>query len=53
MFPGQGSQAVGMGCDLIAVHAAMRETYAQASEVLGYDLEYLCAEGPVDKKAHK
>ncbi|HET6477270.1 MAG TPA: ACP S-malonyltransferase [Thermoleophilia bacterium] len=49
MFPGQGSQAVGMGCDLIAAHAAMRETYAEASGVLGYDLEYLCAEGPVDQ----
>ncbi len=49
MFPGQGSQAVGMGCDLIVGHAAMRETYAEASEILGYDLEYLCAEGPVDQ----
>ena len=49
MFPGQGSQAVGMGCDLIVAHAAMRETYAEASGVLGYDLEYLCAEGPVDQ----
>lgn len=49
MFPGQGSQAVGMGCDLIAAHLAMRETYAEASGVLGYDLEGLCAEGPVDQ----
>src|SRR5665647_3091413 len=49
MFPGQGSQAVGMGCDLASADPAMRETYAQASEVLGYDLEGLCAEGPVDQ----
>ena len=49
MFPGQGSQAVGMGCDLASADPVMRETYAQASEVLGYDLEGLCAEGPVDQ----
>ncbi len=49
MFPGQGSQALGMGCDLVAAHSAMRETYADASVVLGYDLECLCAEGPADQ----
>ncbi len=49
MFPGQGSQAIGMGCDLMAVHPAMRQTYAEASGVLGYDLECLCSEGPADQ----
>ncbi len=49
MFPGQGSQAVGMGCDLCSADPLMRETYAQATEVLGYDLEGLCADGPVDQ----
>jgi [acyl-carrier-protein] S-malonyltransferase len=49
MFPGQGSQAVGMGCDLCAADPLMRETYEQATQVLGYDLEGLCAEGPVDQ----
>jgi [acyl-carrier-protein] S-malonyltransferase len=49
MFPGQGSQAVGMGCDLCAAHPVMRETYAEASEVLGYDLQGLCADGPADQ----
>ncbi len=47
MFPGQGSQAVGMGCDLAAAYPAMDATYAAASEVLGYDLLGLCAQGPM------
>ncbi len=51
MFPGQGSQAVGMGCDLAAADPVMRETYAEASSVLGYDLEGLCTAGPVDQLA--
>ena len=46
MFPGQGSQAVGMGCDLVAADPLMRETYAEASEVLGYDLWALVQGGP-------
>ena len=49
MFPGQGSQAVGMGCDLAAADPAMREAYAEASEVLGYDLQDLCCQGPMDR----
>ncbi|HOT23392.1 MAG TPA: ACP S-malonyltransferase [Thermoleophilia bacterium] len=48
MFPGQGSQAVGMGCDLAAADPLMRETFAEASEVLGYDLARLCAAGPAE-----
>ena len=49
MFPGQGSQAVGMGCDLAAAEPEMRDAYAEASEVLGYDLRDLCAQGPMDR----
>jgi [acyl-carrier-protein] S-malonyltransferase len=49
MFPGQGSQAVGMGCDLAASDPAMRDVYAEASEVLGYDLQDLCCQGPIDR----
>lgn len=48
MFPGQGSQVVGMGCDLCADEPVMRATYEEASAVLGYDLERLCAAGPTD-----
>jgi [acyl-carrier-protein] S-malonyltransferase len=49
MFPGQGSQAVGMGCDLAAALPEMRDAYAEASEVLGYDLQDLCCQGPIDR----
>jgi len=48
MFPGQGSQAVGMGCDLAAAEPVMRRTYAEASVMLGYDLMELCSTGPVE-----
>jgi [acyl-carrier-protein] S-malonyltransferase len=48
MFPGQGSQAVGMGCDLAGAEPLVRDTFAQASEVLAYDLEALCAAGPAE-----
>ena len=49
MFPGQGSQAVGMGCDLAVAEPEMRDAYAEASELLGYDLQDLCAQGPMDR----
>jgi [acyl-carrier-protein] S-malonyltransferase len=48
-FPGQGSQAVGMGCDLAAAEPEMRDAYAEASELLGYDLQDLCCQGPIDR----
>jgi [acyl-carrier-protein] S-malonyltransferase len=50
MFPGQGSQAVGMGCDLCAAHPQMRDTYAEASDILDFDLEIVCA-GPAEALA--
>lgn len=49
MFPGQGSQAVGMGCDLAVAEPEMRDAYAEASELLGYDLQDLCVQGPIDR----
>jgi [acyl-carrier-protein] S-malonyltransferase len=49
MFPGQGSQAVGMGCDMAAAEPEMRDAYAEASTVLGYDLQDLCCQGPMDR----
>lgn len=45
VFPGQGSQAVGM-LDAWGDHAAVRETLAEASEALGEDIAKLIAEGP-------
>jgi len=46
MFPGQGSQSVGMLSALADTDPAVRETFAEASEALGYDLWKLCQEGP-------
>jgi [acyl-carrier-protein] S-malonyltransferase len=46
VFPGQGSQSVGMLADLAKTYSLVTETYAEASEVLGYDLWKLTLEGP-------
>lgn len=46
LFPGQGSQQVGMGKDLYEAYPAARETFQQADEVLGFALSKLCFEGP-------
>jgi [acyl-carrier-protein] S-malonyltransferase len=49
MFPGQGSQAVGMGKDLAEKHLIARLTFEEADEALGYKLSQLCFEGPEDQ----
>lgn len=46
VFPGQGSQTVGMLADLHAEYAVVRETFAESSAALGYDLWQLVANGP-------
>jgi [acyl-carrier-protein] S-malonyltransferase len=46
VFPGQGSQSVGMMQSLAALSPVIEATFAQASQVLGYDLWKLCPEGP-------
>lgn len=51
VFPGQGSQSVGMQADLAASYPAVRQTYEQASEILNYDLWALVQGGPADKLA--
>ncbi|WP_198783075.1 ACP S-malonyltransferase [Shewanella putrefaciens] len=48
VFPGQGSQALGMLAELAESHAIVGQTFAEASEVLGYDLWALVQEGPVE-----
>jgi len=48
VFPGQGSQSVGMLGELGSKHSIVRETFAEASEVLGMDLWDLCQNGPVE-----
>ncbi len=49
VFPGQGSQSQGMQADLAAEFDVVRATYAEASDVLGYDLWELVQSGPADK----
>ena len=46
LFPGQGSQKVGMGKDLVESHPHLRELFSRADEVLGMGLTRLCFEGP-------
>jgi [acyl-carrier-protein] S-malonyltransferase len=48
VFPGQGSQSVGMLAALAAAEPPVRATFAEASQVLGYDLWQLVSEGPED-----
>lgn len=49
VFPGQGSQSVGMMKDLADNFPVVGETFQQASDVLGYDLWNLIQEGPAEK----
>ncbi|QFU22480.1 ACP S-malonyltransferase [Shewanella eurypsychrophilus] len=48
IFPGQGSQAIGMLAELAAEHDIIAQTFSQASDVLGYDLWELVQQGPVE-----
>src|SRR5271169_542164 len=49
IFPGQGSQAIGMGKDLAEKYPVARRTFEEADEALGYKLSHLCFEGPEEK----
>jgi [acyl-carrier-protein] S-malonyltransferase len=46
IFPGQGSQSVGMGRDVAESSAAARDVFDRASQVLGFDLARVCFDGP-------
>ena len=48
VFPGQGSQVVGMGQALVAAYPAARDAFAEADEILGFALSALCFDGPSD-----
>jgi [acyl-carrier-protein] S-malonyltransferase len=49
VFPGQGSQAVGMGKDLAEKYPIARQTFEEADEALGYKLSQICFEGPEEQ----
>ena len=49
VFPGQGSQSLGMLSSLAEVYPVVQQTFAVASDVLGYDLWHLVQDGPEDK----
>lgn len=48
VFPGQGSQSVGMLADIATEYALVGETFAEASQALGYDLWQVVANGPAE-----
>ncbi len=49
LFPGQGSQSVGMGKDLAALYPVAQETFDEADAALGFKLSQLCWEGPEEE----
>ena len=49
IFPGQGSQSVGMCKDLYENYACARRTFEEADEALGFSISKLCFEGPEDQ----
>lgn len=46
LFPGQGSQVIGMGADFAREYAIARDAFGLADEILGYDLSRICFSGP-------
>ena len=49
VFPGQGSQTVGMLGEMAAAHEVVRTTFDEAGEVLGLDMWHLVSEGPQER----
>ena len=49
LFPGQGSQRVGMGRDLAHAHVVAQRTYDEADAALGFAISKLCFDGPEDE----
>lgn len=51
VFPGQGSQAVGMGKDIAEAYPVARDTFAEADDLLGYAISEIMWNGPDEKLA--
>lgn len=49
LFPGQGSQSVGMGLDLYQNYPAAKKVFDEADDILGFSLSKLCFEGPAEE----
>ncbi len=49
LFPGQGSQSVGMGRGFYEALPSVKTVYDEASSILGYDIAQLCFEGPAER----
>lgn len=49
VFPGQGSQSVGMARDVAEISAGARDVFSRANDVLGIDITRLCFEGPAEE----
>lgn len=49
VFPGQGSQTVGMGKDLVDQFPVTKQAFEEANSILGFALSKLMMEGPLDE----
>lgn len=49
LYPGQGSQQVGMGFDLYQIYPEARDKFDQADNILGFSIKRLCFEGPAEE----
>jgi [acyl-carrier-protein] S-malonyltransferase len=49
LFPGQGAQFVGMGCDVAGAFTVAADLFEKANQIVGYDLRKICFEGPAER----
>jgi len=52
LFPGQGTQFIGMGKSLYNAYSTVRQTYEEAGDILGFDIANLCFNDPAEKLKH-
>ena len=49
LFPGQGAQTVGMGLQIAQAYPSAAQIFKRANEIVGYDLQKICFEGPQEQ----